>query len=91
MGQWYKVEVYRAHNGSSFNNTIAGIFADDIIEVLDRYKTMRGVKRDFGIGSFPNILPMSEEEAGKTENKIIFEGKIPLEKAKRTWYYLNHI
>ncbi|MBI2128910.1 hypothetical protein HYU07_01590 [Candidatus Woesearchaeota archaeon] len=92
MGQWYKVEVYRGHNGCSCNAAIACIFADDMIEVLDRYKTMRGVKRDIGAGSpFPNMSTMSEEEAVNAENKIILEGKLNLEKAKQTWYYLTLI
>jgi len=87
--QWYKVNVYRAHIGSGRRETkTAYIFAEDISKVLDRYKTMPGVKRSLVKNtSFPNITSLSENDSIELEKRIIEEGRIKLSTARRTWYY----
>ena len=87
MAKWYKVNVYRAHRGTGKNESVLTFFyANDVLEIIQRYKGMPGVKRDIG-KFFPNITPLSEKEIGKLEGKISSEKIISLERAKRTWYY----
>ncbi len=91
MKQWYKISVYKAHRGAGRNeSTTAYIYADSAAHVLSRYQTMPGVKRNPSRNNFPNIRPISKEEARDLEQRII-ESRISLEKAKRTWYYANLI
>ena len=88
--QWYKVKVYRAHIGSGRRDTTtAYIFADNILKVLDRYRTMPGVKRSLAKNKslFPDIIQLSENDSRELERRIIEEGRIKLGTAKRTWYY----
>ena len=89
MGQWYKVEVYRGHQGRGYSSPVqAYIFANDAAGVLERYKKMPGVKRSIRIRPFfPNILPLPLTEALGLERRIIEEGRISLNKARRSWYY----
>ena len=88
MTNWYKVEVNRAHLGNNCNETVAYIFAEDVRDVLTRYKKMPGVRRDFSPKHrVPEILLLPEKDALELERKIIDEKIIPLKKAKKTWYY----
>lgn len=93
MAQWYKVEVFRAHKGAgSQDAATACIFVENINRVLDRYRTMPGVKRNIGSKRpFPNIFELSHEKGREVEQEILHEGKISLEKAKKTWYYTKLI
>lgn len=65
----------------------AYVYASDAVEVLRRYKTMPGVKRNPQRGHFPDITPIAEEEAVGLEKKIIEEKRVPIAEAKKTWYY----
>lgn len=86
--QWYKVEVFRAHQGTGRSeSTTAFIHAKNPVEVLDRYKRMPGVKRDLRTCHFPTALPLSEQEAVELEERIERERRVPLDVAKKTWYY----
>jgi len=87
MAQWYKVNVYRAHRGTGRSESVLTFFhANNVLEIIQRYKRMPGVKRNIR-KSFPDITPLSEKETGELEKRIIAEKIIPLERAKRTWYY----
>jgi hypothetical protein len=90
MENWYKVIVHRCH-GSNHKKRIestAYIFANDTQEVLNRYHTMPGVRRNIGRSApMPNISLLSEEEARSLEKLINEKGKNSLGRAKKTWYY----
>ncbi len=87
MAQWYKVNVYRAHRGTGRNESVLTFFhAKDVLEIIQRYKRMPGVKINIH-KFFPDITLLSEKEIGELEKKIIAEKIISLERAKRTWYY----
>lgn len=83
MKKWYKVYLCRAHKGFE---TCAFIFEDNPIAVFDRYRTMRGVKRN-NPTIFPDISPLSSKEELVLEEKIVTENRISLHEAKTTWYY----
>jgi len=86
------VSVYRAHRGAGRNESVdAYIYAEDAIVVLKRYKTMPGIKRNPRRNNFPNITPLSLEESITLEQDIVKEGRISLEKARKTWYYTELI
>lgn len=88
MSQWYKLLVQRTYMGAGRQDTtIAYIFANNITEVLNRYKFMPGVKRDPHKDKFPNISPLSVKDSQELEKIIVQEGRLPLDKAKKSWYY----
>ncbi len=88
---WYNVRVCRAHRGAGKLEFItAYIFAESPLEVLKKYRSMPGVKRDFkGHTPVPDIIPLSPEETDLLEEKIAKERRISLNTAKRTWYYVS--
>lgn len=86
MKQWYKVRVYRGHVGKGkTESVIAYIFAEDVVGVLDKHKIMPGLKKDWR--NFPDISPLSLEEGVKLEVDIAKEGRISIDRARKTWYY----
>jgi len=88
MAQWHKVSVFRAHLGHRARfTTTAFVFAEDAMGVIKRYSCMPGVKRHISRDTMPNISPLSEPEARELEKRIIEEGFISLEEARRSWYY----
>ena len=89
MSQWYKLVVQRAHMGAGRQDTTtAYIFANNITEVLNRYKIMPGVKRYREEKyRFPDIFPLSDKDSQELEKIIVQEGRLPLDKAKKSWYY----
>jgi len=92
MEHWHKVTVYRGHIGAGRNECVtAYIYAENAGKVFERYKTMPGVKRNPRGGNFPNIFRLSQDESMELEKRIIDEGRILLNEAKRTWYYSEFI
>jgi len=96
MGNWYEVLICRAHQGGynakKAKFAKAAIFAENFLEVIDRYKKMPGVKRSFNKGSpFPTITMLSEEDSLNLEKMITFDRRISLNKAKKSWYYISMI
>lgn len=92
MEDWYKVSVYRAHQGTGRSQTTpAYVFASDPTEVLNRYKRMHGVKRNIGNGPFPKILKISSNEELEDIANLIKKRGISVKKAKRTWVYAKYI
>jgi len=92
MGKWYKVSVYRAHQGTGRSQTtLAYVFASDMTKVLDRYEKMPGVKRNFRNGPFPKISKMSSNEELEDIANLIKKRGISVKKAKRTWVYAEYI
>lgn len=86
MPQWYISQVCRAHHGAGvFDYVRIGVFAANVCEVLNRHKKMPGIKKD----NFKDIVPLSQMESSELERRIAEEGRIPLSKAKKTWYYLD--
>ena len=84
---WFKVEVIRAHKGTCKDEYAhVYIYGDNIIDILDRYTKMPGTKGIKG-RFFPNITPLSGEEAVELEKKIEEESRISVEEAKESWYY----
>lgn len=88
MNSWYSVKTYRAHKGTGKRETVrAFIYAHDVVDVLDRYRRMPGVKKSMEGNCFPEMYQLSEEDGKKLEQRILQEKRIPLKKAKNTWYY----
>ncbi len=84
MEKWYRVSGYKAHQGTgNKQGAVMYIFAENIMDVLNRYKKVPGIKRS----RYRDIIPLSEKQTLTLENIIINSGKISLEKAKRTWFY----
>jgi len=91
MKFWYKVNGELGHAGAgNFNEALINIYANDICQVLDIYKTVPGIKK--GIESIQSIRPLSKEEHIELEERINKYGKVSLAKAKDDGYYrLNYI
>jgi len=92
MAKWYKVSVYRAHQGrGNYNSVTAFIFANDPCEVLDKYKQLSGVKRSINKGTpFPEITDrLTEKDLEYIDNfkKEVISGK----QAKKTCIYAEYI
>ena len=84
MKNWYKVNCPMAHQGAgNQRDTTNYVYAQNILEVLSRYRKMPGVKRDRHV---PTIIKMNESDASRLEEEII-ANKVPLDLAKRTWYF----
>ena len=69
MSQWYKLVVQRAHIGAGRQDTTtAYIFANNIAEVLNRYKNMPGVKNYIKEKNrFPDVSPLPAKDALELE------------------------
>ena len=92
MKHWHRVTVYRGHIGTGRNECVtAYVYAEDAVEVLKRYHIMPGVRKYPRIYNFPNIFQLSQDESMELEKRIIDEGRISLDKAKKTWYYSEFI
>jgi len=89
MKNWYKVTVHRAHTGNKGHCTTAYIYAKDICEVLEKYKTMPGVKRNLGKAPFPDISKVLKDD--KKPKELIKKVNISEEKAKKSWIYEEYI
>jgi len=73
-----------AHQGGGkFRDTTNYIYANDVVEVLARFRRIPAVKRS---RSIPTIEPLSAEESAALE-KIIAENNVNLERARATWYF----
>ncbi len=89
MKNWYKVTVYRAHTGNKIHCTTAYIYAENINEILDRYNTMPGVKRNLNNSKpFPDITKLLNDKEPK---KLLKKAGISEERAKKTWIYEEYI
>ena len=86
--KWYKITMYKAHVGAgrTFPAT-AYIYEKDVVQVLDVYKKIRGIKKNLRTKTFPDISQLSIEDSQKLEKRIISEGRIDLDKARKTGYY----
>lgn len=86
--QWYEVDVVRAHRGAGRIDIVkAYIFAEGILEVLDKRARMPGSKRVLKKHPFPTIRQLSKKESNELERKILHEKRTTLYIAKKTWYY----
>lgn len=91
MGEWYKAEIPLGHAGTGqCKLKIMHFYVNNPVEVLERYPLIPGSKGSLTsyTKNFPTVVPItSEEEAERLEIRIIREGKISLEQAKRTWHF----
>jgi len=86
MENWYKLQIILAHQGAgSREEAIAYVYARDIIGARRRHQRMRGVKRSI----LPSISTLSATETKELEGRIIEEGIMSLDEAKKRWYIVN--
>lgn len=87
MKHWYLVRMQRAHCGTGRSEEKSCcIFAENIIQVLNRYKRIPGIKTRFT----PNISQLSAEDSSKLEREINNNG-VSLDRVKATWYYSDDL
>ena len=65
------------------------IFEKDIVSVLDKYKTIPGIKKKITSTKFPDILELEKTDALILEEYIKRKGQVSLEKAKEKWFLLQ--
>tara|TARA_Y100000310_G_scaffold323394_1_gene383667 strand:- start:283 stop:555 length:273 start_codon:yes stop_codon:yes gene_type:complete len=88
MSFWYRIDLFRGHVGAGkAEEKIVYMFARDFNSVLQRYKSMPGVKR----GKIPNIRELNAEEARSLEIKILEDSRINMLKAKKRWVYEDQL
>jgi len=80
--KWYLIRGELVHEDCGRGVDIY-VFVEDIMKARNKYRKMPGVRRDY---EPIFIRELSEEESAQLEKKIIEEGRIPLEKARRVWY-----
>ncbi|MEK6890562.1 MAG: hypothetical protein AABX03_00325 [Nanoarchaeota archaeon] len=89
--KWFKLNVYRAHQGTGrLRDQVAYIFAENVLQALNRYQKMPGIKRNLGRGHtrpVPDIVKLTEQQSSDLELKIANSQRVSLETAKRSWYY----
>ncbi len=84
--RWYKMIVRRAHVGESQIDSMAYVYVYDVIGALNKYKIIRGIKRNIRRGDFPDISVLADEEISNLEKEIENSEYITLSKAKKSWY-----
>jgi len=79
---WYKIRTLYGHVGAgrSLDANIY-IWAENVIEVLDKYRVVGGVKRS----KTPSITALTQQESIEFEKRIL-EEKRSLKNAKRRCY-----
>jgi hypothetical protein len=88
--RWFKVSAFRAHIGTGKELTVPiFIFERDVISVLDKYKTIPGIKKKISTTKFPDIYELDETDALVLEEFIKHEGHVSLERAKEKWFSLQ--
>jgi len=86
---WFRITGYKAHVGTNREDTVCiFIYERGLLEALDRYKTIPGIKKKISSTKFPDITPLSEAEQFILEEKIKMSN-VTLERAKETWFFLN--
>lgn len=86
---WYRVVVRKGHmGGKKTYTTPAYFFAKDINEVLDRFKTMPGVKLKYGP---EEVRILTKEEAKRLESVIKSDKRVTMYEVKNKWYYSHPI
>ena len=89
--RWFKVSGFKAHMGAGKELTVPiFIFERDVVSVLDRYKTIPGIKKKIRTGTnFPDIYELDEIDVHVLEDFIKHEGHVTLGRAKEKWYWLQ--
>lgn len=88
--RWFKVLAFRGHLGAGKEATVPiFIFERDMISVLDRYKTIPGIKKKISTTKFPDIHELDKTDALVLEEFIKRKGQISLERAKERWFLLQ--
>lgn len=83
MGKWFIVKAYRGHIGRGGFSVETYIFGENAVDVLQKYRKMPGVQRS----KTPTITLLSDEDGLNLEKLIEREGRISLDKARKSWYY----
>lgn len=87
--QWFRITGYKAHVGTNKEYTIRiYIYEKGLLEALDRYKTIPGIKKKISSTKFPDVTPLTKAEQYVLEEEIKMSN-ITLEKAKDTWFFLR--
>ena len=76
---WYKITARETHQGGKKGTQVIYLWAKDISDVIDKYKTMRGVPRN----KIPEIRPLNSNEVSLLEKTIIEDRNWNVELAKR--------
>jgi hypothetical protein len=62
------------------------IFERDVVSVLDRYKTIPGIKKRISTTKFPDIHELNKTDTLILEDYIKRRGQVSLERAKEKWF-----
>jgi hypothetical protein len=88
--RWFKVSAFRGHLGAGKEGTVPiFIFEKDIVSVLDKYKTIPGIKKKITTTKFPDICELNKTDTLILEEYIKREGQISLQRAKEKWFLLQ--
>ena len=87
---WFKVSAFRGHMGAGKELTVPiFIFEKDVISVLDRYKTIPGIKKKLSTSKFPDVYELKKSDVLVLEEYIKRKGSITLEQAKEKYFMLS--
>ena len=88
--RWFKVSAFRGHLGAGKELTVPiFIFERDVVSVLDKYKTIPGIKKKISTTKFPDIYELDKTDALVLEEFIKREGHITLGRAKEKWFWVQ--
>ncbi len=76
---WYKVTARETHVGGKKGMQVIYLWAQNVLDVVDRYKGLGGVPRD----KLPEIRPLNINEVSLLEKAIIEDRKWNVELAKK--------
>jgi len=88
--RWFKVSGFRGHLGAGKELTVLiFIFERDVVSVLDKYKTIPGIKKKISTTRFPDIYELNKTDTLVLEEFIKDKGHVSLERAKEKWFLLQ--
>ena len=88
--RWFKISAFRAHIGTGKELTVPiFIYEKDTLSVLDRFKTIPGIKKKILTAKFPDIYELNETDTIILEEFIKCKGHVSLERAKEKWFSLQ--
>ncbi len=76
---WHKITAKETHAGGKKGTQVIYIWAKDVIDVVDKYKTMSGVQRS----KIPEIRSLNSNEVSLLEKAIIEDRNWDVESAKK--------
>ena len=88
--RWFKVSAFMGHVGAGKEAVVPiFIFEKDVVSVLDRYRTIPGIKKRIRTTKFPDIHELDENDTLVLEQYIKRNGPVSLDRAKEKYFLLQ--